>query len=250
MVRGGSELSTADQSFDLAAIRDMLLAAFSSEELHRLFVYTSQDALHGLTSRLSRSDDLTHMVDTVVEYCRQHDLLPELLAEVAQERPRQYARYAENIVGDLPTVPDAALKSGTVPRPAPTPAPVRAGSAGVHYLHLRTVPLGAIVGISGPGRGLCVLLTEESKKVIFGRADGGGIGVPVPDVYLSRSHILIRVLPAEGEAETGRYAVEFYDLSTNRNTTVNGVRVHRTQLHHGDLIEAGGSLFRLVRFDD
>ena len=80
--------------YDLAAVRDLLLDAFTASELRRLFLYTANPALRPLLQEFGASNGLSVMVDKTIEYCRVRDLLPDLLAEVERANPRQYARYA------------------------------------------------------------------------------------------------------------------------------------------------------------
>jgi DNA-binding Lrp family transcriptional regulator len=84
----------------LAAIRELLLEAFTAEEFRRLFLYTSRPELKQLLDEFSPSDGLAAMVDRAILYCHKHDLLPDLLREVKQANPRQYARY-ESQFGEL-----------------------------------------------------------------------------------------------------------------------------------------------------
>jgi hypothetical protein len=79
---------------DLAAIRDLLLEAFTATELRRLILYTSSAELRPLGREFADSDGLAAMVEKAIRFCGSRDLLPDLLREVERERPRQYRRYA------------------------------------------------------------------------------------------------------------------------------------------------------------
>jgi hypothetical protein len=82
------------RSYDLAAVRDLLLAAFTAPDLRRLFLYTANAELRPLAQAFSPNDGLVAMVDRVIEFCHTRDLVPDLLAEVQRTNPRQYARFA------------------------------------------------------------------------------------------------------------------------------------------------------------
>ena len=83
----------AAQGYDLAAVRGLLLAAFGAEELRRLFLYTSSAGLRPLTREFGPSDGLVTMVDRVIRFCLTRALFPDLLREVRQANPGQYARF-------------------------------------------------------------------------------------------------------------------------------------------------------------
>ena len=94
----GSRPETA-QGYDLAAVRDLLLAAFTAEDLRRLFLYTSNTELRPLTEEFSPADGLAAMVDRVIQFCLARALFPDLLREVEQANPDQYARFESRLRG-------------------------------------------------------------------------------------------------------------------------------------------------------
>jgi hypothetical protein len=65
--------------YDLAAVRDLLLAAFSADELRRLFVYTSIADLRPAILEFGPNDGLAAMAEKAVQFCLERDLLPDLL---------------------------------------------------------------------------------------------------------------------------------------------------------------------------
>jgi hypothetical protein len=87
--RSGPEIG----GYDLQAIRELMLAAFSRADLRRLFRYTSNRNLRPLAEELGPKESLPEMVDLTIEYCAKRLLLPDLLEEVKRENPRQYSRY-------------------------------------------------------------------------------------------------------------------------------------------------------------
>jgi hypothetical protein len=82
-------------SYNLATIRRLLLAAFTAEELRRF----CQDRplfrpiLDNFGPKYSRND----MIDEVLTYCETQQLFDELLAEVKEQNPKQYARFVPDI---------------------------------------------------------------------------------------------------------------------------------------------------------
>ena len=85
-------MSNETSDHNLKAIRQLLIAAFIAEgfrsflEDHRSF--------RPIVAEFGPGHGLTDMVDEAVTYCRTHLLLDDLLAEVKQTNPRQYARFA------------------------------------------------------------------------------------------------------------------------------------------------------------
>jgi predicted phosphodiesterase len=88
-------------SYDLAAIRDLLRAAFTPETLRRLCY--DHPTFRSILTRMGPNDGLNDMVDAVMTYCEKHVHFDELLAEVQRASPRQYARFASRL--DFPAVP-------------------------------------------------------------------------------------------------------------------------------------------------
>jgi hypothetical protein len=78
-----------------AAIRDLLEAAFTPETLRR-FCRDRPD-FEPLLRRFSPADGVSDMVDEILDYCRTELLWDDLLAEVAQVKPRQYARFESSL---------------------------------------------------------------------------------------------------------------------------------------------------------
>jgi hypothetical protein len=83
--------------YDLAAVRDLLLAAFTARELRQLFLYTGNAELRALSREFSPHDGLTAMVDRTVEFCLTRGLLPDLLEEVKGANAHQYGRFAHRL---------------------------------------------------------------------------------------------------------------------------------------------------------
>lgn len=85
------------QSYSIAAIRELLLAAFSPEELRRFC--QDRPPFRAIVYRFGPGHGLDDMVDEVIDYCRTRLLWDELLAEVKDENPQQYARLASELDG-------------------------------------------------------------------------------------------------------------------------------------------------------
>ncbi len=85
-------------SYDVRAVEDLLLAAFTAEDLRRLVYYSSNDELRKLANRFGRRDGLVDMALTTIEYCEKQGLLPALLAEVERDNPRQYDRFRQRLL--------------------------------------------------------------------------------------------------------------------------------------------------------
>ena len=97
-------MSNGAQAYNTAAIRQLLLAAFTAEDLRR-FCY-DRPTFRPVVSRFGPGHGLDDMVDELITYCENYLLFPELLAELKQHNPRQYARFIEpELSRDEPTPP-------------------------------------------------------------------------------------------------------------------------------------------------
>ena len=85
------EINLETKSHDLTAIRDLLQHAFTPQELRR-FCF-DRPTLRPAVDYFGQQTSLNAMIDTVIDYCRKHALLPELLIEIRESNPRQYQRY-------------------------------------------------------------------------------------------------------------------------------------------------------------
>lgn len=81
----------------LVATRDLLLAAFTADDLRRLLLYTSNPALRPLLAEFSPGDGLAAMIEKTLTYCHKRDLMPALLDEARVANPKQYARFAPRL---------------------------------------------------------------------------------------------------------------------------------------------------------
>jgi len=91
------------QSYDIGTIRELLLAAFTAEELRSLFQFASTPDLRAVVNEFSPDDGLSAMAGKSVAYCQKHLLLGELLTEVKEANPRQYARFEPRLLVAQPS---------------------------------------------------------------------------------------------------------------------------------------------------
>ncbi|HSJ56094.1 MAG TPA: hypothetical protein VLC95_02885, partial [Anaerolineae bacterium] len=99
--------------YNLAAVRRLLLVAFTAEELPRFC--RDRATFEPVCERLGPGHGLDDMVDELIEYARTRRLLDELLAAVEEHNPRQYALFAPHL--------DAGGEAGTASTPAADVSP-------------------------------------------------------------------------------------------------------------------------------
>jgi hypothetical protein len=89
--------------YDLGALRRLLLAAFTHEELRRFC--QDRPLFRPVVAHFAPDHGLDDLVDEVMDYCRTRYLWPDLLAEIAKENPRQYARFEPDLSAAEPSPP-------------------------------------------------------------------------------------------------------------------------------------------------
>lgn len=89
--------AAAAGGYRLAAVKELLLAAFTAAELRGLFVCADNPALRPLVREFGEGDGLAVMANKAIEYCLTRDLLPGLLREVELANPQQYASFADQL---------------------------------------------------------------------------------------------------------------------------------------------------------
>ena len=77
-------MRAGEVAYNIAAIRELLLAAFTAEELRR-FCLVRPD-FQPIVNRFSQGHSLDQMVDEVIDYCRTQLLFDELLSAVKETR--------------------------------------------------------------------------------------------------------------------------------------------------------------------
>lgn len=81
-------------SYDIAKIRELLLAAFTANELRKFC--QDRPTFRPVVDRFGPGLGLDDMVSHVIEFCETRLLFEKLLVEVKEVNPRQYARFEEH----------------------------------------------------------------------------------------------------------------------------------------------------------
>jgi hypothetical protein len=81
----------------LAAVRDLLTAAFTPETLYRFCL--DRPLFQPIVAEFGPGHGLDDMIDRVMDYCRTQLLWSEFLDQVAKANPRQYARFERSLQG-------------------------------------------------------------------------------------------------------------------------------------------------------
>ncbi len=93
------------QKSNIATIRQLLLAAFTPEELRRFC--EDRPTFRPVVRRFGPGYGHDDMVDEVITYCRTRLLFKELLLEVKDHNPRQYARFEPDLCPPASTPPSS-----------------------------------------------------------------------------------------------------------------------------------------------
>lgn len=109
--------------------------------------------------------------------------------------------------------------------------------------------LGLVRAISGLSYGLSIFLTQETRKISFGRSPSNT--VILNDSAISQQHFVIKIIPTDQDADSksNRFLIQLFDLSSANGTMVNRKRVQVVDLQNDDRIQAGGSVFRVYLFE-
>lgn len=116
--------------YNIAAIRQLLRAAFTAEDLKR-FCY-DRTTFHFILDHFGLGFSFVQVIDVVLEQCRKHGLFPHLLADIRQINPRQYERHGPYVLkegdqpsaGSVPPSTTGIMNGVTWPIPtAPAPPP-------------------------------------------------------------------------------------------------------------------------------
>jgi hypothetical protein len=95
---GGSSASQPAPALDTAAVRELLIAAFSDEEL-TTFCY---DHFRPVYEEFAGGMSRTAKAQRLVEFCERKGQMAELLALVKQKNAYQYGRYESRLRGSTP----------------------------------------------------------------------------------------------------------------------------------------------------
>jgi len=88
---------TGDDQFeyDFRAIRELLLAAYSADELRALIAYDEE--LSPLRYEFAPNDSIIAMADKTIGYCMRRLLMEHFLSLVEKDRPLPYARFEDKL---------------------------------------------------------------------------------------------------------------------------------------------------------
>ncbi len=139
--------------YDIGAIRELLLAAFTAVNLPRFC--QDHPLLQPIVGRFGPKYNLEDMVGEVIGYCQAQHLMDELLSQVKEANPRQYARFE-------PRLQISAQALAQAPCPYRGLEPFEAEHAEFYFgreemvcrlvAHLAGHPFVALVGPSGCGK--------------------------------------------------------------------------------------------------
>jgi hypothetical protein len=103
----GVEETLDETGYNLAAIRRLLTASFTPQELHRFC--QDRPRFRPIVYRFGPGHGLDDMVQEVIDYCANRLLWEELMAAVKEERPRQYRRFETALRPAPPDAPPSGL---------------------------------------------------------------------------------------------------------------------------------------------
>jgi hypothetical protein len=89
-------MTVDDQSeYNYRAIRELLLAAYSADELRALIVY--DEKLGPLRHEFAPNDPIIALADKAIGYCTRRLLMEHFLGLVKADRPLPYARFEREL---------------------------------------------------------------------------------------------------------------------------------------------------------
>jgi hypothetical protein len=109
-----TQSTSSTPNYDLASIRQLLMAAFTPEELCRFC--QDRPLFRPIIDRFGLRHGLDDMVDEAIVYCEIRQLWPELLAEMEQEYPRQYERFEPYILPSSSVHPEQTYRQALLER--------------------------------------------------------------------------------------------------------------------------------------
>ncbi|MBN1138213.1 MAG: hypothetical protein JXM73_16610, partial [Anaerolineae bacterium] len=154
-------MSDGAPAYNLAAIRQLLTAAFTPKELRRFCL--DRSLLRPVVDRFGPDHGLDDMVDEVVAYCETELLWDDLLAIMAEAKPRQYARFEPQLRASQPPA-------------APSP-PLSSPAAVATYLEVVRRQCGLVE--TRPYRQLSELRGAPPRLSLLGEAGREGVYVPL-----------------------------------------------------------------------
>ena len=109
---GGTADRAQTEAYNTAAVRDLLNAAFSDDELMALCFDHFREVYNNLSSGMSKGQKIQQLLD----HCIRREQIPALLAEVQARNPAQYRRFAGQVGG---TPGQSTRSAGGEPRGKP-----------------------------------------------------------------------------------------------------------------------------------
>jgi hypothetical protein len=106
--------SNGAQQYNTATLRQLLLAAFTAEELRR-FCY-DRPTFRPVINRFGPGHGLDDMIDELITYCETNLLMPELLNQIKEVKPRQHKRFESDLL--MPTRGAVELRTSLSPEAA------------------------------------------------------------------------------------------------------------------------------------
>jgi formylglycine-generating enzyme required for sulfatase activity len=82
-------------TYNLRAIRDLLLDAFNEVELRALVSY--DEKLKELARKFAPAHSIENMADETIAWCDRRDLIDHLVERIKEERPRKYQEYEPSL---------------------------------------------------------------------------------------------------------------------------------------------------------
>lgn len=149
--------------YNLAIIHNLLLAAFTADELRRFC--RDHPTYRPLLADVPGRATLNEIADALIQYCETRALLDDLCAAIKETNPRQYKRFAPDLHAPYESLSrSTGLRLGTPTQAPPWQLPPRA----VHFVN-RTAQLDRILTELRPNRvmtlwGLVELAKRQSQQ--------------------------------------------------------------------------------------
>ena len=101
--------------YDVRAIRELLLEAFTAEEFQDLLYFAKTPDLKKVADKFAPGDSYPSMVRKAVRYCDSHYLLCELLAEAKDANPRAFEQFEGTLRAPVSSLPSRARPNWLIP---------------------------------------------------------------------------------------------------------------------------------------
>ncbi|MBN1659003.1 MAG: hypothetical protein JXA93_11400 [Anaerolineae bacterium] len=185
-IQGEQGAPVSPVAHDPAAIRCLLRDAFRVESLRAFCL--DRPLFRRALDQFPYKGSLEEMISALIEYCETRDLLAELLHEIEQENPRQFARYAPDLYLD------AAAALQATDEPAPARLAETAPASGAPSVTLQIGDGARVRGVNVAGRDVVqemyggdALPLPGKRAVLRGAAVAiGALGLVVGVLWLSK----------------------------------------------------------------